>query len=258
MSQSSFKLLINWAIIMTCLWGWRGRNNLQVGEMRHEWLPSLTCAMLLVCVRSRQIHSVPSPFASVMGGWEHQLPPCFLLFCMWPIPYHQAAVSWKYKEPMWPISLTKQAWKLGHLFQLPSATQWTGHGQRAISTAREKGGQEKKLLGQLHILPCLPPPDLVHSWIMVCRPLHTSHSSSGYIFAALSRVAQEYLTWLWNTSSPLRSNMASLRHPLFPVWPPVSGVSRLVYRKHCESSGICRINEHKVNSHCLKSMGWAG
>lgn len=67
---------------MMCQWGWRGRNNLQVGEMRHEWLPSLTCATLLVCVRSRQIPSVLSPFASVMGGWEHQLPspPCFLLF----------------------------------------------------------------------------------------------------------------------------------------------------------------------------------
>lgn len=86
MSQSSFKLLINWAIIMMHLWGWRGRNNLQVGEMKHEWLPSLTCAMLLVCVRSRQIPSVLSPFASVMGGWEHQLPPCFLLFfCRGPI-----------------------------------------------------------------------------------------------------------------------------------------------------------------------------
>ena len=86
MSQSSFKLLINWAIIMMRLWGWRGRNNLQVGEMRHEWLPSLTCAMLLVCVRSRQIPSVLSPFASVMGGWEHQLPPCFLVFfCRGPL-----------------------------------------------------------------------------------------------------------------------------------------------------------------------------
>lgn len=42
---------------------------------------SLTCAMLLVCVRSRQIPSVLSPFASVISGWEHQLPPPFLLFC---------------------------------------------------------------------------------------------------------------------------------------------------------------------------------
>lgn len=78
MPHSSFKLLINWAIIMMCLWGWKRRNNLQVGEMKHECLPSLTCAVLLVCVRSRQIPSVLSAFASGMGGWELQLPPLLL------------------------------------------------------------------------------------------------------------------------------------------------------------------------------------
>lgn len=98
MSQHSFKLLINWAVIMMCQWGWRGRNNLQVGEMRHEWLPSLTCAMLLVCVRSRQIPSVLSPFASVMGGSEHQF---------FPLPAYSSSssspcsVSWKYKLSTW-------------------------------------------------------------------------------------------------------------------------------------------------------------
>lgn len=86
MSQSSFKLLINWAIIMMRLWGWR--NNLQVGEMRHEWLPSLTSAMLSVCVRSRQIPYVLSPSASAIGDCEHQLPPHFLqFFCRGPMSF---------------------------------------------------------------------------------------------------------------------------------------------------------------------------
>lgn len=131
---------------MMCLWGWRGRNNLQVGEMRHEWLPSLTCAMLLVCVRCRQIPSVLSPFASVMGGREHQLPPPFLLFF---ISLTSGCCFMEVKEFVWPISLREQAWKLGHLFQLPSATHRTGHGQRAVSTAREKRSHEIKLLGAL-------------------------------------------------------------------------------------------------------------
>lgn len=161
---------------------------------------------------------------------------------------------------MWPISLRDQAWKLGHLFQLLT-THWTWHGQRAISTAREKGSQGMKLLGALRTTArsALPPSSWpMHNWIVMCCPLHTSHSNSAYIFAALSKMAQEYLTWLWNTSSPLRSNMVPLCHPLFPVWTPVSRVNSLLYRKHCESSGICRINEHKVNSNCLKFVGWAG
>ena len=49
-----------------------------------------------------------------------------------------------------------------------------------------KKGNFWVLLGQLHILLCLLPPDLMRSWIMVCRPLHTSHTNSGYIFAELS------------------------------------------------------------------------
>lgn len=152
LSQSSFKLLINWAVIMMCQWGWRGRNNLQVGEMRHEWLPSLTCAMLLVCVRSRQIPSVLSPFASVMGGWEHQLPPlpCFLLFfCREPNSLSPGCCFMEVQGVHVAPSLREQAWKMGHLLQLPSSTYWTGHGQRVNSTAWEKRSKEIKLPGAL-------------------------------------------------------------------------------------------------------------
>lgn len=248
---------------MMCQWGWRGRNNLQVGEMRHEWLPSLSCAVLLVCVRSRQIPSVLSPFASVMGGWGHQFFPLSASASSSvgsPTPFLQAAVSWKCKESTWLTSLKEQPWKLGPLLQLPSSTYWTGHSQRANSTVWEKGVRKWNfwvLLKQWHILPCLSPPDLMHSWIMVCCPLHTFHNNSVYTFAALGRVAQEYLTWLWNTSSPLRNN----RVPFVTV----SFLSELLFlgsvhfcTENIESSFIYRINEHTVNSNCLKLTEWAG
>lgn len=255
MSQSSFKVLINWAVTTKCQWGWRGRNNLQVGEMRHEWLPGLTCAMLLVCVRSRQIPSVPSLFSSVMGGCKHQfspLPASSSSSVGSPTPYPQAAVSWKYKESTWLTCLREQAWKLGHLFQptVPPTEQDTA---RVNPTAWKNGVNKWNfwvLLEQWHILPCLPPPDLLYSWIMVCCPLHTFHNNSVYTFAALSRVAQEYLSWLWNTSSPLRNNRASFATVYF--------LCELLCTENIESSGIYWINEHKVNSNCLKLMEWAG
>ena len=261
MSQSSFKLLINWAIIMMYLWEWRGRNNLQVGEMRHERLLSLTCAMLLVCVRSRQIPSAMSPSASVMGGWEHQLPPPFI-FCQGTICLSPGCCfCGSTSSPCGPSLRGRMlgSWNICFSSQVPPSEQDTATEPSPLQG--RKGVKKWNFwvpLGQLHILLCLPPPDLMHSWIMVCHPLHTSYSNSGYIFAALSTVAQEYLTCLWNTSPPLRSNIAPLCHPHFPAWTPVSGVSRLLYRKHCESSGMCRINKHKVNSKCLKSVGWAG
>lgn len=194
---------------MMCQWGWRGRNTLQVGEMRHEWLPSLTCAMLLVCVRSRQIPSVLSPFASVMGGWQHHFspPPCFLLFFCREANFLSTGCCFMEVQGVRVAHLSEgAAWKVGHLFQLPSSTYWTGHSQWVSSTAWEKGGRKWNfwvLLEQWHILPCLPPPDLVHSWIMVCCPLHTS--TTMHTFCTF---AQEYLTWLWNTSSPPRNNRA--------------------------------------------------
>lgn len=213
LSQSSFKLLINWAVIMMCQWGWRGKNNLQVGEMRHEWLPSLTCAMLLVCVRSRQIPSVLSPFASVMGGWEHQLPPLpasSSSFVGNPTPYPQAA-SWKYKESMWLTLWGSRPgrWDICFNSQVPPTEQ--DMARESTPLHGRKGVRKSNfwvLLEQRPIMLCLPPPDLMHSWIIVCCPLHTFHNNSGYTFAALSRVAQENLTWLWNTSSPLRNSRA--------------------------------------------------
>lgn len=103
-------------------------------------------------------------------------------------------------------------------------------------------------LAQPHILPCLPPPDFTCSWIMMCHPLHISHGNSGSIHAALSRVPEEYLTWLWNTSLSPRRTRPLLCCPLFPVSILVPGVGRLLYRKQCESSRIRRINEHRYKN----------
>lgn len=163
---------------MMCLWGWKGRNNLQVGEMRHEWLLSLTCAMLLVCVRSRQIPSVLSPFASVMGGWEHQLPPRFLLFfCAGPVSLTPGCCF-----------MEAQGVHVAHLFEgagvepgtfvstsmcHPLNRTWA---RKPLPLPGRKGVKKWNvwvLWGQLHILPCLPPPDRMHSPILASCPLRT-------------------------------------------------------------------------------------
>lgn len=114
---------------------------------------------------------------------------------------HMASPLWGSRPGSWDMCFNSQ---------VPPTEQDTA---RVNSTAREKGVRKWNfcvLLEQWHILPCLPLPDLLHSWIMVCSPLHTFHNNWVYTFAALSRVAQEYLTWLWNTSSPLRNNRAPL------------------------------------------------
>lgn len=244
MSWSSFKLLINWAIIMIHPWGWRGRNNLQVGEMRHEWLPSLTCAMPLVCVRSRQIPSVLSPFSSVISGWEHQLPPPFLFFCRGLVflsPFCCFIVSTR--SPCGPSfgGSRLRSWDI-----LNPKCQPLGGTQPKLHSMGERESKKKLqvFLAQPHILPCLSPPDFTCSWIMMCHPLHISHGDSGSIRAALSSAwGIPDLTLKWQLIS--KENTASLCCPLSPVCILVSEVSRLLYRKQCESSGICRINEHR-------------
>lgn len=68
--------------------------------------------------------------------------------------------------------------------------------------AREQGrkvSQEIKLLGALRTTACSALPSSSRpyaSWIMVCCTLHPSHINSCYIFVTLSRVAEEYLSWL--------------------------------------------------------------
>lgn len=218
--------------------GMKGRNNLQVGEMRHEWLPSLTCAMLLVCVRSRQIPSVLSPFASAMGGWEHQFPPssCFLLlFCREP---NSSSPGCCFMEV--------QGVPVAHLFQ--------GSGLGAgtfVSTPK------------FHILNGAQPENQLHCTGERSKEMKlldalraTAHSalpSSSWPYAQLdygvlssAHLPQQFSLYLGCTeqSSSRISDLAlkyqltsekqqsPLCHCLFLVWTPVSGVSTLLYRKH--------------------------
>lgn len=245
MSQSSFKLFVNWAVIMMCQWGWRGRNNLQVGEMRHEWLPSLTCAMLLVCVRSRQIPSVLSPFASVMGGWEHQFspPPSFLLFfCREPSSLSPGCCFMEVHErsPCGPLLWGSRGedicsnWKLGHLFQLPSSTYSTGHSQSQLHCTGERS-KEMKLLGALKAMAhsALPSSSWPYAQLDygVLSSAHLPQQFSLYLCcteqssSGISGLALKYQPTSEKQHSPLC-------HSLFLVWTPVSEVSTLLYRKH--------------------------
>lgn len=167
---------------------------------------------------------------------------CCLLLHLWQVAENISFLSFFCRGPI-PLSLgcsfmevqgapcgpslwvsTLRSWDTCFNSQVPPTEQdMTGEPSPLQGRKRVKKWNFWVLLGQLYILPCLPPPDLKHSWIiMVCHPLHTSHSNSVYICAARSRVAKEYLTWLWNTSSPLGATrplfvtLSSLSEPLYP------------------------------------------
>lgn len=245
MSWSSFKLLINWAIIMIHPWGWRGRNNLQVGEMRHEWLPSLTCAMPLVCVRSRQIPSVLSPFSSVISGWEHQLPPPLLFFCRGLVslsPFCCFIVSTR--SPCGPSfgGSRLRSWDI-----LNPKCQPLGGTQTKLHSVGERESK-KKTPGVLST--ATHPALSLSSWLYVQLDYDVPSSAHLPWWFRFYLCCTEQSAWgipdltlKWQLIS--KENTASLCCPLSPVCILVSEVSRLLYRKQCESSGICRINEHR-------------
>lgn len=78
-----------------------------------------------------------------------------------------------YMESMWPTSSGEQVWKLGHFSNSQVSASGWDRAKESFLQHRRKGVKKWSswvLLQQPPILLCLPPPDPMCIWIIICHP----------------------------------------------------------------------------------------